>query len=179
MEWLGRFLDWRSDLLDSLTGVTTLHISLLQTHTDTLTLTLSSVHRQVFTSRCSVALPTVDFPFLLCFRTMPVLEPPTSNGNNSQRLNGSSSLIDWLTNSATRQPTLFTNCTAYNISTRTAERTSFLCCCIQLLPWRHACLRSHYLVTVPVDFLFAVLAQQRVVHATIFQNENNEIKLSS
>jgi hypothetical protein len=35
------------------------------------------------------------------------------------------------------------NCPAY-ISARTAEKTSFFCCCILLLPWKHVSLRSRY-----------------------------------
>jgi hypothetical protein len=49
--------------------------------------------------------------------------------------------------------TNFTNCPANNISERTAQKTPFLCYCIHLLPWKHSCLRSRYLVTA-VEYLF-------------------------
>jgi hypothetical protein len=45
------------------------------------------------------------------------------------------------------------NCPAYNILTRTAQKTPFLCCCFQLLPCKYACLRSRYLVTAAVYLL--------------------------
>jgi hypothetical protein len=45
------------------------------------------------------------------------------------------------------------NCLAYNISAQTAQKMPFFCCCFQLLPCRHACLRSRYSVTAVV-FLF-------------------------
>jgi hypothetical protein len=42
------------------------------------------------------------------------------------------------------------NCYAYKISALIAHKRSLLCCCFQLLPCRHACLRSRCLVTAVV-----------------------------
>jgi hypothetical protein len=47
------------------------------------------------------------------------------------------------------------NCLAYNISARTAQKTPFFCCCFQLLPCKHACLRSRYSVTAVVFLLIS------------------------
>jgi hypothetical protein len=33
-----------------------------------------------------------------------------------------------------------TSCPSYNVFTRTAQKTQLLCCCFQLLPYKHACL---------------------------------------
>jgi hypothetical protein len=40
------------------------------------------------------------------------------------------------------QLTHCSNCPAYNISARTVQKTPFLCYCFQLLPYKHACLRT-------------------------------------
>jgi hypothetical protein len=47
--------------------------------------------------------------------------------------------------------TQFSNCPGY-ISARTTLKTPFLCCCFQLLPLKHACLRSRYSVTAVLYF---------------------------
>jgi hypothetical protein len=61
----------------------------------------------------------------------------------------------WLNQSLSNQLSSLTplHCPVYNISARTAQKTPFLCCCIQLLPWKHACLLSRYLVIAVVDLL--------------------------
>jgi hypothetical protein len=70
--------------------------------------------------------------------TVEVFEPTSKPGLTS--------VTDWLH---------FTNCAAYNISARTTQKTPFLCCCIQLLPCKHACLRSRYLLTAVVYLLIS------------------------
>jgi hypothetical protein len=42
------------------------------------------------------------------------------------------------------------NCPAYNISARTTQKTPSLCCCFQLMPWKHVRLRSRYSVRAVV-----------------------------
>jgi hypothetical protein len=44
---------------------------------------------------------------------------------------------------------------AYNISARAAQKTRFLCCCFELLPCKHVCLRSRYSVTAAVRLLIS------------------------
>jgi hypothetical protein len=133
--------------------MTTLYSSLLHTHT--------SVPSHVFTSCCSVAAcngghsPSSGFP------NYPRPQLPASHSNSSQRPNISCPL----THSLTHQPTTlhftqlnwlhFTNYPAYNILAWIAQKTSVFCCCIQLLPWKHACLQSCYLVTAVVYLLIS------------------------
>jgi hypothetical protein len=75
----------------------------------------------------------------------------------------------YLSSFLSHQPTLhFTNCPAYNISARTAQKTVFLCCCIQLLSWKHACLWSCYLVMAVVYFLSYGCCPAVGLHATVF-----------
>jgi hypothetical protein len=45
------------------------------------------------------------------------------------------------------------NCPAYNILAQTSQKTPFLCCSLQLLPCKHACLRSCYSVMAVVYLL--------------------------
>jgi hypothetical protein len=88
-----RGLDWWPDLLDSDTT--------RDPRTLSLSLSLSSVHSHVFTSRClaeasnSGRSPSYGFP--KCLRP----QPPASNSNSSQQLNPGS----YPTNSLTHQPT--------------------------------------------------------------------------
>jgi hypothetical protein len=56
------------------------------------------------------------------FPNCPRPQLPASHSNNSQQLNPSRYLTDWLTNQLTAS--------ACNISTRTAQKTLFLCCCL-------------------------------------------------
>jgi hypothetical protein len=151
------FLDWWLDLFDSLIQrVTTRYSSLLHTHTHT------NVHSHVFTCRCSVAASNLGCSPSSGFPKFSRPQLPASHGNNSQRLNLSSSLTDWLIQSlANNLSSLtpldclhFANCPAYNISARTAQKTPSLCCCVQLLPCKHACFRSRYLVTAVVYLCF-------------------------
>jgi hypothetical protein len=53
------------------------------------------------------------------------------------------------------QLTHCSSCLAYNISALTAQKTTFLYCCIQLLLCRHASLPSRYLVTVVLFLLIS------------------------
>jgi hypothetical protein len=131
----------------------TLHFTITHTHTHTHT----NVHSHVFTSRCSVAaykggrFPSTGLPNSLRPQV------PASNSNSS-RLNLSGSL----TYSVTHEPTnsiqlaqLHYHDYVYNISARTAQETPLLCCCIQLLPWKYACLQSRYLLMAVVLFLIS------------------------
>jgi hypothetical protein len=49
---------------------------------------------------------------------------------------------DCLTINSLLQLLTLTNCPAYNISAWTTQKTPLLCCCFQLLPCKHACLRK-------------------------------------
>jgi hypothetical protein len=53
------------------------------------------------------------------------------------------------------------NCPAYSISEQTTQKTLFLCCCIQLLPWKHTYLRSHYIATTVVYLLISQMLASR------------------
>jgi hypothetical protein len=57
---------------------------------------------------------------------------------------------------AVSQLTRRSSCPTYDISTQTAQKTPFLYCCLQLLPCKHACLKSRYSV---VAFLFLLILQ--------------------
>jgi hypothetical protein len=73
--------------------------------------------------------------------------------------------VRWMYSTQTLHAILIhcSNYLAYNISARTAYKTSFLCCCFQLLLCKHASLRSRYLVISVESFAYvAVVAQQRV-----------------
>jgi hypothetical protein len=95
-----RVLDRRSDLLDSLIeSVTTFYTSLLHTYTHIYT--HSSIHSHVFTSSCSVAASNGGRSPFSGFPNSPRPKLPASNSNSTQRLNRSSSLTHWLTQSLT------------------------------------------------------------------------------
>jgi hypothetical protein len=59
-----------------------------------------------------------------------------------------------------------TNCLAYNISAWITQKIPFLCCCLQLFPCKHACLRSCYSVTAVVYFLiwWSLLSNRSTCH---------------
>jgi hypothetical protein len=64
---------------------------------------------------------------------------------------------------------LSTNCPPYNISAPTAQKAPFLCCCLQLLLRKYACLRSSCSVTVVVYLLIcrSLLSNDSVCHNII------------
>jgi hypothetical protein len=152
-----RVLDWWSHLFYFLIQrVTTLYSSLLHTQIHTHTQT----HTTVFSSRCSVAASNSGQPPSSGFPNYVRPQLPASHSNSSQRLHISSSLTHSLTNqllftSLNSARLHFTYWLAYNISARIAKRAPFLGCCIQLLPWEHACLRSRYLVMAVVYFVIS------------------------
>jgi hypothetical protein len=92
--------------------------------------TRTTVHSHVFASRCLVAafnggrFPTSGLP------NCPRPQIPACHNNSLQWLNRSSHLTHWLTHhpsdSSLLTDSLFTNCSAYIISVRTAQKTSFL-----------------------------------------------------
>jgi hypothetical protein len=103
----------------------------------------TTVHSNVFTSRCLVAASNGGRSSSFVFRKCPRLQLP-----ESQRL---SRYLTWPL------------CPACNISPRTAQETSFIIVVVQLLQWEHACLRSRYSVTVFDLFVnLTVVSQQRV-----------------
>jgi hypothetical protein len=88
--------------------------------------THTSVHSHVFTSRCLVAASNSGHSPSSGFPNYPRPQLPASHSNSSQRLNPNS-----LTQSLTNQlswPSP-TSCSAYNISTRTAQKTPFYYYC--------------------------------------------------
>jgi hypothetical protein len=150
-----RGLDWQSDLWDCLIQrdyVLLFTISHTHTHTHTHTRTHThthtSFHSHVFTSHCLVAVsnggrsPSSWFP--KCSRP----QLPASHSNSSQKLNPSSPL----TNSLTYQPTnLLTHwLVLFTTSRHRPHRKHLSSVAVQLLPWRHACLRSRYLATAVI-----------------------------
>jgi hypothetical protein len=70
---------------------------------------------------------------------------------------------------------LSTNCPAYNISAQTTHKTPSLCCCFQLLPCKHACLRSCYSVTAVVFFHISqsLPSNGSTVHNTFLHGETH------
>jgi hypothetical protein len=124
--------------------------------------THTTAQSHIFTSRCSAEVsngwhsPSSGFP------NYPRSQLPASHGSSS-RLSLSSSLTDWLTDSAT-PPTNLTQLISLFITSRYGpHRKHFLCCCFQLLPCRNACLHSRYWVTAVEFFSYLpVIAQQRV-----------------
>jgi hypothetical protein len=116
----------------------TLQVTVTHTHTHSHT----SVHSHVISSRCSVAASNSGRSPSSGFPNYPRRQLPSSHSKSSQRLN-----LGSLTQSLTKS-TQLTNCRAYNISTRTAQKTPFLCRCLG---------NGHCLVAC-----FAVVAYQRV-----------------
>jgi hypothetical protein len=66
-------------------------------------------------------------------------QPPTSKINSSQWLNPSNPLTHKPTNSSQ-------SCLAYDISAWTAQKTQFLCCCLQVLPHNSNCVVAYFKV---------------------------------
>lgn len=124
--------------------------------------THTSVHIHVFINRCLIAALTADLPLLW----VPELSQ-ASNISFSQHMLTTTE-PQWTSNLLTRRPTPhcthlksikltsvhFSNYPAY-ISTQTAQKPPLLCCSIHLLPWKHACLWSRYLVRVVVYLLIS------------------------
>jgi hypothetical protein len=111
--------------------------------------THTSVHSHVFISRCLVAAsnggrsPSSGFPNY----TRPQLS--ASHSNSSQRLNLSSFLTDWLTQSLTNQVTQLNSTqllltVLLIISRHWPHRKHRSIIAVILLTWKHACLRSRY-----------------------------------
>jgi hypothetical protein len=130
--WLSDYrqvLDWWSDLLDSLIQrVTIFYNSLLHTNT--------SIHGHVFTSRSSVATSNGGrYPSSL----LPNY-PATSFSQQQLATTEPQKFSDWL-------PQSLSNCLAYNISARTAQKTPFQYCCeIIACQWHDVfdrCVRNH------------------------------------
>jgi hypothetical protein len=61
---------------------------------------------------------------------------------------------------------LSTNCPAY-IPAWTAQKTLFLCCCFQLLQWKHACLRSLYSV---IHVVYSLISRSLPSNGSICRN---------
>jgi hypothetical protein len=78
-----------------------------------------NVHSHIFTSLCSVAASNSRHSPSSGFLNYPQLQLPVTP--------------NWLT---------LNNCSAYNSSAWTTQKTAFLCCSFQLLPCRHACLQN-------------------------------------
>jgi hypothetical protein len=77
-----------------------------------------------------------NFSFLL----FPKMSPASAT-SFSQRLKRSRPLTHSATNSSPTDSSLTPrrSCPAYNISVRTAQKVTFLCCCLLLLPWKLVC----------------------------------------
>jgi hypothetical protein len=79
----------------------------------------------------------------LCMENVLITQAPVSNSNSSAWLNPCSPLTHSLTHSLTNQ-LLFTsltprtNCPAYNISARTSQKTTSLCCCLTTVAYLFA-----------------------------------------
>jgi hypothetical protein len=104
------------------------------THKYIYSLSLSSVHSHVFISCCSVAASNGGRSPSSGFLNYSRPQLPDSNSSGSQQLNPSSPQTNLLT------------CPAYNTLAWITQKPLFFCCCFQLLPCKHACLWSHYLV---------------------------------
>jgi hypothetical protein len=86
----------------------------------------------IFISRCLVTEPTMSTASVLTFSPAGATVSQLTHCSNCR---------------------LSTNFSAYNISAQTAQKTLFLCCCLQLFPCKHAYLRSRYSVTADVHLL--------------------------
>jgi hypothetical protein len=136
-----RGFDWWPDLLHTLIQrITTLYISLLHTLMSTVTYTLPLLGRG-FQRR--------TFSFLW----IPELSPASATSFSQQQL--TTTQLQRSSNSLTHSPTNWTislhwlqllTTPAYNVSAWTARKHRS-CVAEQLLSWKHACLRNHYLVT--------------------------------
>jgi hypothetical protein len=124
-----RGLDWRLDFLNFLIQrVTTFYSSLL----------LTSVHSHVFTLCCLVAASNGGRSSSSGFPNYPLA---SASGFSQQHL--TMTQPQQFCNGLTRQPTQLTDWTlTNNISTRTAQTTPVLCCC----------LRGRYLIYVSVNW---------------------------
>jgi hypothetical protein len=102
-------LDWWLDLLDTLEWMTIIYCTLLHTHPHrhrhvrTHTHTHTHVHSYVFLSWCLIAASNSGHSRDSGFPNYPRPQLPASDSNSSQKLNLSSSLIHWRTQSLSNQ----------------------------------------------------------------------------
>jgi hypothetical protein len=146
-------------------ALTALYNSLLHTHT--------IVPSHVFTSRCSVAASNGRHSPSSGFPNYPLPQLSASHSNGSQWLNLSSSLTNSLTNSVTHQPTNSIQLSWFSLtillitSQRRPHRKHRSIIAEQLVPWKHACLWSRYIVTTVVQLLLSHSCLATGLHATI------------
>jgi hypothetical protein len=103
----------------------------------------TSVHSHFFTSRCLVAVSNGGLSPTSVFPNGPRPQLPASHSNSSQRLNQSSSIS--LANSRPNSLNPNWSCLQDLVTDRVEDLYSIIE--VQLLPWKHAWLRSRYIAT--------------------------------
>jgi hypothetical protein len=61
-------------------------------------------------------------------------------------------------------PFLLTPLNWLHFSARTAQKKQFFCCCIQLLPWKHACFVKQLLSNGCCTFIYLMVVAQQLIY---------------